>query len=157
MAFWWKRYEPLLEQKPMSGTEAVVDLVAKEIVELLEAFPPAEDSVEWEDEALAARLRGRLHELPRIDGAMIDLIARLVTWDVEHEVEAVDHFLRNDRHRQAAPTAAHVEVMHLLWRALLEHLYQRKDEAQGILKRKDLVDIMEKVRVRFRARLVARN
>lgn len=157
MALWWKRYEPILEQKPMSGAEAVADLVAKEIVELLEAFPPPEESVTWEDPVLAERLGGRLHELPRLDGAMVDLLAKLVTWDLEHEIDAIDHLLRNDLHRQAAPTPLHVEAMHLLWRILLEHLYQRKDDAKGILKRKDLVDIIERARVRFRARLLTKS
>lgn len=155
MALWWKRYEPLLEAKTVSGASALTDLIAREVVELWEAFPPAEHEVAWEDPTLEARLAGRLGELPRLDPAFVDLVAQLVTWDLEHEMDAIDHLLRNDRHRAAAPTAAHVEAMHLLWRALVEHLYQRKDDADGILKRAHLVEIVEKARVRFRARRIA--
>lgn len=155
MPSWWKRYEPILEQKPVSGADAVVDLLAKELVEALEAFPPAEHDVVWEDEALANRLRGRLGELPRVDAAMVELLARVVTWDLEHESEAIDHFFRNDHHREAAPSPAHVEAFHLLWRGILEHLYQRKDDAHGILKSRHLVEVVEKARVRYRARLAS--
>jgi hypothetical protein len=152
MAFWWKRYEPILEQKPVSGPDAVVDLIARELVEVLEAFPPAEDAIEWEDQALAAKLKGNLHELPRLDGAFVDLLAKVITWDLEQEIEAIDHLMRNHLHRDAAPTERHVQALHLLWRALLEHLYQRKEEAGGILKRAHLVAIVEKARVRYRTR-----
>lgn len=154
MSFWWKRYEPLLEAKAVSGERALVDLIAKEIVELWEEFPPQEHDVSWEDPRLAARFAGRMAELPRLDGAFVDLIAQLVIWDLDHQSDAIDHFIRNELHRTAAPTAAHVDAMHLLWRALVEHLYQRKDDAQGILKRKHLCDIVEAARVRFRARRI---
>lgn len=154
MAFWWKRYEPLLEAKPVAGTTALVDLIAQELVELWEAFPPREQDVTWEDPRLEARLAGRLAELPRLDAAMVDLVAKLVTWDIEHALEAIDHLLRNGLHRDAAPTDAHVDAMHLVWRALLEHLYQRKEDARGALKGKDLIESVERARVRFRARRI---
>jgi hypothetical protein len=156
MGFWWKRYEPILEAKPVSGADAVADLVAKEIVELYEAFPPAEDSITWEDPLLEAKLKGRLHELPALDGPMVELLSKILTWELEHEVEAIDHMMRNDLHRAAATTPAHVEALHLLWRVVLEHLYQRKDEARGILKGRHLKDIVEKSRVRFQARRISR-
>lgn len=157
MGFWWKRYEPLLETKAVSGTEALIDLIAKEIVELWEAFPPKENDVAWEDPKLQARLAGRLMDLPKLDGPFVDLVATLVSWDLQHDVDAIEHLLRNNHHRQAAPTSNHVEAMHLLWRAVLEHVYQRKDDAQGILKTADLVTILERARVRFRARRMAQH
>ncbi len=153
---WWKKYEPLLEQKPISGAEAVKDLVARELVEMLEAFPPDEADVAWEDPALEKRLRGRLAGLPRLDAPFVELLARIVTLDLQHEIEAIDHTMRNDLHREAAPTPAHVDALHMLWRAVVEQLYQRKDEARGVLKGKDLVDIVEKMRARFAARAAVR-
>ncbi len=152
MAPWWKRYEPILEARPRAGEDVVKDLIAKELVDLYERFPPAEHEVEWEDAALARRFQGRLAELPPLDGAMVDALSQVVTWDLDHEADAVDHFFRNERHRDAAPTPAHVDALHLVWRTVVEHLYARKEECQGILRRADLVDIVEHARQRYAAR-----
>lgn len=152
MPFWWKRYEPILEARPVPAKEALKDLIAKEMVELFERFPPPEHEVEIEDAHLRAKLSGRMHELPPLDIPMVSLVCRLLRMDLEHEIDAIDHLMRNDHHRDAATTPLHVEAMHLLWRGLLEHLYSRKDEAQGNLKTKDLVDIVERARDRFAQR-----
>jgi hypothetical protein len=149
MAFWWKRYEPILEARPVPAVEALKDLIAKELVELFEHFPPPEHEVEFEDAKLAAKLKGRMHELPKLDIAMVTLVCRLLRLDLEHEIDAIDHLMRNDHHRDAATTPAHVDAMHLLWRGLLEHLYARKEETQGALKTKDLAEIVDKARDRF--------
>ena len=145
MAVWWKRYEPILEAKPISGHDAVVDLMAKELVEMLEQFPPAEADVEWEDPALEKRLRGHLAELPKLDADLVDVIGRAVILDLEHIPEGVDSVLRE------AATRSHYQAAELVWRAILEHLYARKEEAP-FLKRKDLVAVVDKMRSRFRER-----
>lgn len=149
MSFWWKRYEPILEAKPVPAKEALKDMIAREIVELFTAFPPAEHEVDLEDQKLAARLRGRFHELPKLDVPMVTLVCRLLQMDLEHDVDAIDHLMRNQHHREAATTEAHVDALHFLWRGLLEHLYARKDETTGILKTRDLVDIVERARDRY--------
>lgn len=152
MATWWKKYEPILEARPRPGEEVIKDLIAKELVELFESFPPDERNVEWEDAALERRFKGRLGELPRLDIAMVNALARLVTWDLDHEIEAIEHWFRNDQHRTEAPTPAHVEALHFLWRTVAEHLYQRKEECRGVLKRQDLIDIVAQAQHRYRVR-----
>src|SRR5688500_5577346 len=99
MSFWWKRYEPILEAKAIPAKEAVKDLMAKELVELWELFPPAESDVEFEDPRLAAKLKGRMHELPKLDAPFVTVLARVLAWDLKHEVDAIDHLFRNDLHR----------------------------------------------------------
>ena len=152
MALWWKKYEPILEAKPRAGEEVVKELIAKELVELYESFPPDERQVEWEDATLERRFRGRLAELPRLDAALVRALSRIVTWDLDHEIEAIEHFFRNELHREGAPSPAHVDALHFLWRTVMEHLHVRKDECRGALKRKDLVEIVEQARARFEAR-----
>src|SRR4051812_44542593 len=139
---WWKKYEPILEAKPVEGVEAIRDLIAKEIVEVLEAFPPAESDVEWEDAALARRLRGRLADLPRVDADIAAVVFRIVAWDLAHEIDAIDHLMRND-------PPQHRDAVELLWRGIVEHLYARKEDCGGLLKGKDLALIVEKARARY--------
>ena len=150
--FWWKPYEALMETRPVSGADAVVDLVAKELVEVLEAFPPREADVDWSDERLAARYRGRLAELPRPDVRFVDLLFHLVRLDLDHEAEQIDWLLRNGHHKDACPTSAHDDALLLLWPVVVEHLYQRKEECRGILKRAHLLAVCDKVVERFRRR-----
>jgi hypothetical protein len=154
--FWWKPYEALMERKPVTGDVAIVELLAKELVEFLEAFPPAEDSVDWSDDAFAARFRGRLETLPRLDSRFVGQLFEIVRLDLDHETERLDWLLRNNHHREACPTAAHVDALMLLWPVLLEHLYSRKEECQGILKRKHLHDVCEQAEERFRTRALGR-
>jgi hypothetical protein len=150
--FWWKPYEPLLEQKAKAGDAVVVELIARELVEVLEAFPPAEHDVDWSDERFAARFRERLPSLPRPDARFVGLLLKLVRLDVEHEAEQIDWMIRNGHHKDACPTAAHEHALHFLWPLVVEHLYQRKDECNGILTRKHLLRICDEAEERFRRR-----
>ncbi len=150
--FWWKPFEALMETKPVAGDVAVVDLVARELVEVLQAFPPAEADVDWTDERAAARFRGRLQTLPHLDARFVGLLLRVVRLDLEHDTDQIDWLLRNGHHKEACPTAAHEEALHLLWPVVVEHLYQRKDECRGVLKRQHLLAIVDKADERFRRR-----
>ncbi len=150
--FWWKPYEALMEQKPKAGDAVIVELIAKELVEQLEAFPPPEDSVEWTDDVMKKKFEGRLHELPGLDARFVGQLLELVRLDLDHDTERIEWLLRNNHHREACPTHNHVDALHLLWPVVLEHLYSRKEECQGILKKKHLTEICEQAEARFRAR-----
>ncbi len=141
-----------METKPVSGSDAIVDLIASELVDVLEAFPPRESDVDWSDERRAARYRGRLAELPRPDVLFVEVLVRLVQLDLQHESEQIDWFMRNGHHKQACPSPAHDDALLLLWPVVVEHLYQRKEECGGILKRAHLLAICDKVVERFRRR-----
>lgn len=150
--FWWKKYEPLLEAKARPAKDVLVDLLAKELVEMCQTFPPEEHSIEWEDQSLQKRLEGRVDELPKPDVALVDEVGRLMTWDLEREIEAIDHYFRNERYGDAAPTPAHVDALHVLWRVGVEILLQRKEEADTFLKRADLIEASKRFPEIFRRR-----
>jgi hypothetical protein len=150
--FWWKRYEPLLEAKARPAKDVLIELLAKELVEMCQTFPPAENQIEWEDPALRRRLEGRVHELPKCDPALVDEVSRLIVWDLGHEPEAIDHYFRNDVYGDAAPTPAHVDAIHVLWRVGTDILLARKEEAQTLLKRKDLIEAASQLPAIFRRR-----
>ncbi len=152
---WWKRYERILDQKPVTTRVALIDMLAKEQCEMLEAFPPDEAQVEWVDEKLAAKFRGRMHEMPAPNADVVDLLCAILAADLQHQTDKIDWIFRNDKHRVACPTQDHVEVLHLLWRTCLEVLYTRKDELSAHLKTADLTAIVEKTAPMFRARRAA--
>lgn len=140
MAQWWKRYEHILEAKPVEARLVLRDLLARECAELCRDFPPAAGTVSWLDPNLERRIGGRMAELPRPDEALVRVVSQLVVWDLEHENGAIDSFIRNARYREACPTADHETVMHFLWRGILEHLAVRKEEAEGRLRTADVVE-----------------
>lgn len=154
--FWWKPYEALMERKPVTGDVAIVELLAKELVEFIEAFPPAEDSIDWSDASFAARYRDRLHTLPRLDSRFVAQLFEIIRLDLDHETDRVDWLLRNDHHRDACPTQAHIDALMLLWPVLVEHLYSRKEECRGVVKRTHLHDVCEQTVARFRTRALTR-
>jgi len=150
--FWWKPYEALMEQKPKAGDRVIVELIAKELVEQLEAFPPAEDSIDWSDETARRKYQGRLYTLPGLDARFVGQLLEIVRLDLDHDTDRLDWLIRNDHHRDACPTQAHVDALMLLWPVVVEHLYTRKDECNGILKRAHLIEICTDAEARFRQR-----
>ena len=146
---WWKPYEELMERKPVEARVAVRALLAKDLAETWAAFPPDESTIDWLDEHLARRLRGRVDVLPRVSPDVADLVARLVTLDLTHEQDAIDHLFRNDHHRVACATVDDVDALHLLWRSTTETLLQRREECPAIT-RGDLVTVVNEAAGRFR-------
>ncbi|MCP4500170.1 MAG: hypothetical protein GY822_09445 [Deltaproteobacteria bacterium] len=147
---WWKQYEPILEQKPRPAFDVLKEILAKELVEALLAFPPSEEEFEWSDERMRKKYQGRIAELPEVSIAFIELLCKLLRWDLGHETDAIDHLFRNELHFKTCPNANEQDALHLLWRGTLEHLYSRKEElADAHLKTKDLLDIIDVVEERF--------
>ena len=149
---WWKPYESFLERKPQPAVEVLIDMLAQELCEVCEAFPPAEADVSWLDDKTRARFSGQLEQLPGVDVEMARGLARLIRWDLKNDFEAVDHHLRNGHHKEAFPTAAHEETLHFLWPLMRELLFERKDALQGTLKRHDLLRILDRFDAIFAAR-----
>jgi hypothetical protein len=128
------------------------DLLAAELCDLCDAFPPAAADVEWHDERARARFEGRLGELPAVDVPMAELLGRLLALDLAHETQEIDHLLRNDRHRAACPSPGHVEALHLLWQVMFDQLLQRNEQLVRPFPRRKLIDVVDRFVVRFRAR-----
>lgn len=146
---WWKPYEALLEAKAVPAHEVLLDLIAQELVDMCLQFPPRADEIIWFDNALREKWASRFDELPAISPAMAGILGALWRWDLRHEIEAIDHFVRNGAWRRGCGTEFHWGTVQIVWRAGLEFLYQRKDDCGGLLKRTDLERIVERFEERF--------
>jgi hypothetical protein len=151
---WWKPYEPLLEAKSRPAGDVLLDYLARELTDVCEAFPPAPDEIEWQSSRAEARFASQLEHMPRVDANLAALLARIVIWDLQGEIEAIDHLFRNENHREACPTHLHEEALHFLWAFMMEHLLSRQEEAEGKLKRRDLVVVVERFAERFAQKYV---
>lgn len=155
--FWWKRYEHILEKKPVSGKEAVLDLLAQELAEMCATFPPAEDAVEWVDMRLANRMQGQMASMPRMDQERVEVLCHVIALDLAHEQEELDHFMRNERYSHAFPTPMHRDVLLFLWHSAVELLLDTKDKLAenpngNTLKRADLIEAVKRTPLQFRRR-----
>jgi hypothetical protein len=148
--FWWKPYEALMEKKPQSGKDVLVDMLAKELVEMWEVFPPAADTIDWSDERTEAKYKDIWAEMPKLTSTMVAMLVKIVGLDLQHDNDQLDWLMRNDQHRDAFESQRDVDALLLLWPAVVEHLYQRKDDCKGIVNRADLLDVLLRAEERFR-------
>jgi hypothetical protein len=149
---WWKRYEPILEAKAKPGEEVVLDLMAQELCDICEAFPPRPSDIAWEDDRRRRRFAPQLGDMPAVDLPFAKLLAALLRFDLGHEPEAIDHLFRNELHRAACPTPLHEEAMFFLWPALVEVLLAHKEELTGRLRTKDLLSVIDRFEAGFEKR-----
>jgi hypothetical protein len=149
---WWKRYEGLLERKPVPAKEVLKDFLAKELVEICEAFPPAKEDVAFEIESQRVRFADKLEHMPKVSLAMAELLAKIVTLELEREHDAVAHLFRNGEHKESCAAPYAEDALMFLWPLVVDVLLQRKEEAQNALSRRDLIDIVERFRSQFRSR-----
>jgi hypothetical protein len=141
MAQWWKPYEPLMERKPISSKEALMGLIADELCEICESFPPAPEQIDWQSDQFKKRFVDKLIGMPKIDFPMASALHEILSYELEFKPEATAALFRNQTHAKACPTESHREAIHFLWPILLETLYTRKEDCQGHLRRADLAPI----------------
>lgn len=141
---WWKPYEALLEAKAVPAKEVLLDLIADELVEICTTFPPRASDIIWFDGALRDTWAHRIDGLPPINASMASIMGQLLHWDLQHEIEAIDHFVRNRLWRNGCSSELEWGAVQICWRYGLELLYQRKEDCTGILKRADLTQIVHR-------------
>lgn len=137
------RWDFLLETKPVPLVEHLKDEVAKLLARELESWPPPMTELDpgW------VRKHATVFEpgAPRPPDALYREAFRLARWELERDVEAVDDYMRNQRfvERGLAPTDK--SALLVLSRWLTEQLLQLTEATENRVKRKDLIDILEKL------------
>lgn len=142
MAYWWKPYEPLMEQKTITSHEAILGLIADELCEICSTFPPPSENIEWLSPQFEKRFKHQLSEFPPVDTKMAQIVCEILLFELDFKPEATAALFRNQHHLEACPTHHHREALHMLWPIILEVLYARKDECAGLIKRRDLKTIV---------------
>lgn len=152
MPFWWKPYESLMEQKPIGSQEALMRLIADELCEICESFPPPLASMEWLSPQFEKRFASELESMPTIDQPMAGLLRDILIHELRFEAEATAALFRNQKHIAACPTPLHESAIHFLWPIMLEVLHIRKEECSARIGRKDLIGVVEIFFERFTRR-----
>lgn len=137
------RWDFLLETKPVPLVEHLKDEVAKLLAQELQSWPPPMTELDpaW------VRKHATVFEpgAPRPSDALYREAFRVTRWELERDVEAVDDYMRNQRFLERGLAPTDKSALLVLSRWLTEQLLQLSEATENRVKRKDLIDILEKL------------
>jgi hypothetical protein len=141
-------YEWLYEREKQPLKEYVLDEVAKHLAKAVESFPPQIE--EWESEELRLRfapLLSTMADRPRL--GVVRIALKLYRWELERDVEAIDHFVRNHQWSEEEATPAEIELATFLWQYWLEQTLAFKEYAQEKFRWRELIGLAERMQVQL--------
>lgn len=147
MAAWWER----LDIRRMTLVDALMTEAAKVIAEDLLAWPPAVHDLDAKAAAEFSTLLEPGTPRPPIT-ALVEGV-RLARWDLEHEFDAFDDYVRNRRWTEHGLADDQKPVLLFLSRWIPLHLDALRDATEGRVKRKDLVVCLDRLEKRLRTSL----
>ena len=141
-------YEWLYEREKQPLKEYVLDEVAKHLSRAVEAFPPSIE--EWENEELRTRyapLLATVTQRPRV--GVVRVALRLYRWELERDVEAIDHYMRNQHWAAEELSPIELEVATFLWQYWLDQTLAFKEYVQEKFRWRELLGLADRMQVRL--------
>ncbi|MBI3183405.1 MAG: hypothetical protein HYZ28_14805 [Myxococcales bacterium] len=144
------RWESLLDRKPVPLVEHLLEEVAKLVAADLERWPlPLTEldlSTGRQFEPLLAPGSARPGE------AVFREAFRLARWELSHQAEAYDDYMRNRRWAEQGIPPNEKQALLLASRWLVEQLLSLAEATEGRVKRGHLLDCLERIERHHRAR-----
>ena len=137
------RWERVLEQKPISLQEHLLDEAAKLLLVELRQWPLPIQEVDAQTGAGIAELVAP--DAPRPSPAVLAVALKLTRWDLEREHDAYDDFMRNRRYQEAGITDRERPVLLLVSRWVLEQLSALSDATEGRIDRQALLRLVDRL------------
>jgi len=137
------RWERVLEQKPISLQEHLLDEAAKLLLVELRQWPLAIQEVDEHTGAGIAELLAP--DAPPPSSAVLAVALKLSRWDLEREHEAYDDFMRNRRYQEAGITDRERPLLLLVSRWVLEQLSSLADATDGRIDRHALLRLVDRL------------
>jgi hypothetical protein len=143
------RWELLLEQQPVPLIDHLVEELSKLLANELSRWPP--DIAEL-DVASGASFAPLLEEgYPRPAKAAYAEAFRLARFELEHDLDAYDDYMRNQRWAEhGLPPGAKQELL-FLSRWLTEQMFALGEVTQGRVKRRHMREILDRAERRLLA------
>lgn len=136
------RWDFLYELQPRAALDVLLDEAAKAFAEDLSRWPPPLEGI---DPSLAAVLQGpRPHRLAWAEAF------RLARYDLEHDYEAIDRW-QEEGWRAAQLNEADRDAAIFLWRYVTERAFDLNESVQSRLRRRDLVELVDRIEKRLLA------
>jgi hypothetical protein len=142
-----KRWKHLYETRPRELKDWALDELAGELAKQLAVWPPP--GLDWIDITEQARLRPVLERESRPPIETIRVALELARLELLHQIERVDFFLRSAEKSSLLPDSVEEQSALFVSRWLVEACLSIQDAAPGKLKRKDLVELIERLEKRL--------
>jgi hypothetical protein len=143
------RWEFLLEKKPVPVIDQLVEEVAKLVSRELLKWPLEVSEVEANFVAEHAALVGADSKRP--DAKVFEESFRLAIWELEHETDSYDDYMRNRRFLEHGLSMQDRPALLFISRWLFEQMLGLKDATNDRVKRRDLIRCLEQTRARLSA------
>ena len=137
------RWERVLEQKPVSLQEHLLDEAAKLLLVDLRTWPLPIQEVDEDTGAGIAELLAP--DAPPPSPAVLAVALKLSRWDLEREHEAYDDFMRNRRYQEAGITDRERPLLLLVSRWVLEQLSALSEATEGRIDRHALLRLVDRL------------
>jgi hypothetical protein len=137
------RWERVLDQKPVSLRDHLLDEAAKVLLVELRQWPLAIEEVDEQTGAGIAELFAP--DAPRPSPAVLAAALKLARWDLDREHEAYDDFMRNRRYQEAGITERERPVLLFVSRWVLEQLMSLSDATDGRIDRQALLSLVDRL------------
>ncbi len=142
-----ERWERILDQKPVSLREHLLDEAAKVLLSELAQWPLPIEEI---DEQTGAGIAEMLADAPRPSPPVLAAALKLARWDLDREHEAYDEFIRNRRYHEAGITDRERPLMLLVSRWVLEQLLSLSDATHGRIDRAALLGLVDRLEAGLR-------
>lgn len=137
------RWDRILDQKPVSLREHLLDEAAKVLLGELQQWPLAIEEVDERTGAGIAELFAP--DAPRPSPAVLAAALKLARWDLDREHEAYDDFMRNRRYQETGITERERPVLLFVSRWVLEQLMSLSDATDGRVDRPALLRLVDRL------------
>jgi hypothetical protein len=137
------RWERLLEQKPVSLLEHLLEEVARQMASELCQWPPSVSASE------GAPAQGLPEGAPPPLAQAYEEGFRLARWDLERRFDAVDDYMRNKRWQERGLTAADKPTLLFLSRWLVEYLLELGEATLGKVNRPRMLEALDQAQRHF--------
>ena len=137
------RWERVLDQKPVSLREHLLDEAAKLLLVELRQWPLPIQEVDEQTGAGIAELLAP--DAPRPSPAVLAVALKLTRWDLAREHDAYDDYMRNRRYHEVGITDGERPVLLLVSRWVLEQLSALSDATEGRIDRHALLRLVDRL------------
>lgn len=137
------RWERILDQKPVSLREHLLDEAAKVLLSELRQWPLAIQEIDEHTGAGVAEFFAP--DAPRPSPAVLAAALKLARWDLDREHDAYDDFMRNRRYEEAGITERERPVLLFVSRWVLEQLMSLSDATDGRIDRQALLRLVDRL------------
>lgn len=138
------RWDRLLDLRTTTLVDALMTEAAKVMAEdLLTQWPPPVEGIDVDTGAEFAPLFAP--DAPRPPAAAFSEAVRLARWDLQHEIDAYDDYMKHDRFVAHALDASHRTALLFLSRWMVEQLLSLGEATDGRVRRKDMVAALDRL------------